>query len=173
MKLKRILEGREARARAQRWLLGTVDVVAQVSLNIPGFPKDVEGSRVLIHKVVASFTEKVLRAGGIVPVEVTLENGAGVAAFLGITSLDAVEVKKIAVALEEVQEWGRILDIDILTQAGALSREKMNKPSRKCLVCERDAKWCASTQRHDIKDLRKKAIDLIQEAVKAFSGPLG
>jgi len=172
MKLKRILEGREAKARVQRWLLGKVDLVAQVSLNIPGFPKDVKGSRILVDKVAATFTERVFRAGGIAPIEVTLENGVGVSAFLGISFLDAIEAKEIAVALEEAQEWGRILDIDILTQAGALTREKINKPPRKCLLCERDAKWCASTQVHKIKDLRKKAIDLVQEAVGAISGSL-
>jgi len=167
--LDRVLEGRESRYRLQRWLLAKVDVVAQVSLNVPGYPKDVKGSRFLVEKISEVYASQIEKVGGKVTTRVLLENGMGPAALVGTTCIDAFQAKTIAIDLEEAHEWGRILDIDVLTASGAISRKDIKCPPRKCLICDDDGKSCASTRRHDLWEIRDKVFELMEEAVTALS----
>ena len=95
-----------------------------------------------------------------------LDNGAGLCwqgAFDG-KKFDAQALKRAAVEAENSMEAGRILDIDVLTSEGQLSRLGMGLPPRRCLVCGESAKVCARAGRHDPTELRELVIRIIKTA---------
>jgi holo-ACP synthase CitX len=49
----------------------------------------------------------------------------------------------------------RVLDIDVITAAGPISRGDIGLERRKCLLCRDDAKTCARERRHPAEDLRE------------------
>ena len=69
-----------------------------------------------------------------------------------------------AVEAENSMEAGRILDIDVLTSEGQLSRLDMGLPPRRCLVCGESAKACARAGTHDPAELRELVIRIIKTA---------
>lgn len=59
-------------------------------------------------------------------------------------------VKKLAVQIEDNHPLGRLFDVDVIGIDGApISRQSVNKPKRKCLVCNRDADICVRSRAHD------------------------
>lgn len=74
---------------------------------------------------------------------------------------EALLIKKTAVDVEEQDALGRLLDIDVLTRNGGVSRSRLGLEPRKCLLCQEDAKVCARSRRHDMKDLLKKVDEIL------------
>jgi holo-ACP synthase CitX len=167
--LRRLLAAREERALRQRSFLssfsaGEAGCVAQISLNIPGWPKTIEGE----ERALASGEELLLEAARglkIVPVlRARLSNAAGVALIYAFGAAErslTVSLKRISVAVEETAKWGRVLDIDVITPEGPISRADVGLAPRKCLICGNDAKVCARTRRHSAEDLREATKSLL------------
>ncbi|MDR1019507.1 MAG: citrate lyase holo-[acyl-carrier protein] synthase [Synergistaceae bacterium] len=171
--LRALLAAREERAWLQKYLLGAFSglgshCVAQISLNIPGWPKRLSGD------------ERALRAGGSLFLRETADsarpkagffllNAAGAAIIWVLADAgDTVLVKERAVRIEEGPEWGRVLDIDVITPVGPLSRPAAGIAARRCFLCGREAKVCARTQAHPVRELRGEARRLIRLA--SFEG---
>ena len=162
--LEFVLMGREARKELQEKLLRNHAWVLQIGLNIPGIPKNLPGDGVCLRR-----TEEMLfsRKTLFVPkVRRLCENGAGKALVFGGDFPEAREIKKISVALEENVPWGRLLDMDVLTSRGGLSRKDLGLPPRKCLLCEKEAKICARLGSHGFEELRLRAEELLALARK-------
>lgn len=163
--LEEVLAGRDERAACQRKLLAGREgaFVCQIGLNVPGFPKRIPGDVTVIkecrrfllaHLCAAPFEEHYL------------DNGAGLCwqgAFDG-RKFDARALKRAAVEAENCMEAGRILDIDVLTAEGQLSRLGMGLPPRRCLLCGEDAKTCARAGRHDAAELRELVMRIVKTA---------
>ncbi len=164
--LGRVLSGREGRARLQRHILGSASFVVQVSLNLPGYPKELPGSRTLVESVGFRLAGRVRDGGGLVLSVWMLENGVGPAFFLGVCAARPKTVKEEAMSLEEKTPWGAVLDVDVLLSGGALSRSVLGLPPRRCFLCGRSAKECARTGRHDRKELRKVAEKFLQQGLQ-------
>jgi holo-ACP synthase CitX len=167
--LRSLLAAREERAWLQKYLLGAFSglgshCVAQISLNIPGWPKRLSGD------------ECALRAGGSFFLRETagiarpqagffLLNAAGAAIIWALADTGgAVLVKERAVRIEEGPEWGRLLDIDVITPVGSLSRSAAGIAARRCFFCGREAKVCAKAQAHPVRELRDEAQRLMRLA---------
>ncbi|MDD4365153.1 MAG: citrate lyase holo-[acyl-carrier protein] synthase [Synergistales bacterium] len=166
--LERLLSGREERWDIQRCLLREAETVVQVGLNLPGLPKRVPGGSRLVEAVAARFEENLgIRASA----GKTLENDAGPVVLLAFRSVQARRLKKIALSMEEASAWGRILDIDVITEEGPLSRESLKRGARPCLLCDLPAKACARLSRHSLADLREKALALLDLALKEVVTP--
>ncbi len=133
--------------------------VLQLSLNLPGLPKSLPGDEACLEA-----TEKIL-LHRIPPLKRALrtfcDNGAGKALLFtgGVPSRE--EVKRICVALEEELPWGRLLDLDVLSSEGALSRKDLQLPPRRCLLCGEEAKICARRGSHTFEELRRRAQELL------------
>ncbi|MDR1944294.1 MAG: citrate lyase holo-[acyl-carrier protein] synthase, partial [Synergistaceae bacterium] len=74
----------------------------------------------------------------------------------------AAKAKDASVDIEEREEWGRALDIDILTRGGPISRASSGRAPRKCLLCPDEAKICARMTRHPAEELRERVKSLIR-----------
>ncbi len=161
--LEAILKGRELRRDLQRELLEEHLWVLQITLNIPGTPKNVSGD---LECLLA--TEKALYSQGFPPnsrIRKLCENSAGKALFFAGDVPSPRRIKEMTVALEERLPWGRLLDLDVLTASGALSRKELGFPPRKCLLCNEEAKICARLGKHGFEELRSKAEELLSLAL--------
>lgn len=161
--LKQVLDGREQRVEKQGILLQEGGLVVQVALNVPGFPKRIEGDEKVLLKAMDLFSSS-FGTEGRVASPFRLDNGAGLAFLLAYRGRDPVQAKRCAVEVETEQPWGRTLDMDILTPCGSLSRKDLGLPPRRCLLCEREAKVCSRLGAHEIRDLRLVLADLLSSA---------
>ena len=155
----RLLDAREERVYVQGVLISTAgtDFVVQVSLNIPGLPKNVPGD---FEAVLSASRVLSGRLGVFSSASVQLRNHAG-AAFLMSFRGDARRAKKTALSVEEDADWGRVLDIDVITAGGALPGNDFGRAQRKCLLCAESAKVCARAGTHDMEKLREEALRLL------------
>lgn len=155
--LNAVMSGREERASEQSRLIsgGTDYFVCQISLNIPGFPKRLDGDMALAEQCI----RKLIKIICCEPLEeVKLINGAGAALLIlfdgGYGA--ARRAKAAGIFIEENTAYGRIVDIDVITARGPLSRKHFSLGPRRCLICGGDSKECAREQRHSYEELRAK-----------------
>jgi hypothetical protein len=73
--LERVLSGREGRARLQKYILESAPLIVQVSLNLPGYPKETAGSLNLVEAIGVFMVKKCTSMGGRTPSLWVLENG--------------------------------------------------------------------------------------------------
>jgi holo-ACP synthase CitX len=158
--LRQVLDGREERAHFQQGLLKESGLVVQIALNVPGFPKRLEGDEKALLEAMGLFCAAFGPEGkSVCPSR--LDNGAGLAYLLAYRGRDPLEAKRCAIDVETGRPWGRALDMDILTPSGGLSRHDLGLPPRSCLVCGREAKVCSRLGTHDIKELRQVLADML------------
>jgi holo-ACP synthase CitX len=157
--ISRLLNAREERACVQGFLtrLAGIDFAAQVSLNIPGLPKNVPGDSEAVFSASGVLLE---RLGASPSVSVQLRNHAGFALLMSFRG-DAARAKEAAVSVEEDADWGRVFDIDVITAGGTLSREGFGRETRKCFLCSLNAKECARAGTHGMEKLREEALRLL------------
>jgi holo-ACP synthase len=157
--ISRLLDAREERAYVQRFLMSCAgtDFVVQISVNMPGLPKNVPGDSEAVF-----FASGVLlsRISDVPSVTVQLRNHAGLACLMSFRG-DAIRAKKTAVSVEEGSDWGRALDIDVITAEGSLQGSGLGRTERKCFLCAENAKVCARTGAHDMEKLRGEALRLL------------
>ena len=165
--LYRVLHGREERARLHSWLFGKGLLVVQVSLNIPGFPKRLNGDIPCVDRAGIGVREAIVALGGRVLREIGLLNGAGYALMIGALPGESPSLlKKRCVDMEEGLPWGRALDLDVLVPGGSVSRQSLGEPPRRCLLCGEEAKACAREGRHDRKELRRVLEGLLMGSLQ-------
>jgi len=163
--LERLLAGREERVSLQAHVLRVSEVIAQVSLNIPGLPKRMAGDREVVFRVMGMIRRKLQPLGGGPVLQFSLDNGAGYAGILGVDCVDPVAVKRLAMAVEDLP-WGSVIDVDVLTRTGALHRAGLTGGERKCFLCGRPAKDCARSQRHEYPQLREACRRMLAAALE-------
>ena len=79
---------------------------------------------------------------------------------------DAIKVKEFFVNLEETHPLGRFMDVDVFDKnAKQITRESIKHPSRKCLLCGRDARECYLLRAHTQIELKS----FIDHAVMDFN----
>lgn len=134
--------------------------ICQITLNIPGLPKRMEGDVSLIERCAADLLAAVC---GNPAEEVKLDNGAGLALLLLFSggSEGAEHVKRAGIFIEENKEYGRIVDVDVIKLDGPLSRSGFYLEPRRCFLCDKDSKECAREGGHTYEELRKRAQALI------------
>lgn len=155
--LRELLDSRERRAARQRELLaaygGEDGILLSVTLNIPGPVKDRPRYR-------RAMEEGLRRLRGLLPEEAVvheethnLPTGPEGYLCLAGSAMSPLQAKQMAVEAEEADGLGRLLDIDVITAAGGVSRSGLGLSGRRCLLCGEDAKVCARSQRHPMEEL--------------------
>lgn len=166
--LESLLRGREERARAQRTFLiiSRQPCICQITLNIPGLPKKMDGEEFAVSLAARELSRKVGRDA---KTSAVLVNGAGLAFFSLFPHKSPAELKKNAVEVEESEEWTRVLDIDVITSDGSVSRSALALPPRRCLLCGEEAKFCARSGAHEIQALREEASRLLSRSFNSVA----
>ena len=156
--LKELLDSRENRVWHQQELLGKYGgVLVSVTLNIPGPIKD----RPEYRKVMEWGMEALLAAfGANVVYSETRFLKTGAEGYVCLEGLEKVEVKYLSVIIESMSPKARLLDIDVIDKDGAVSRSELGLDSRKCLICDEDAKACARSQKHSMEELVARVEEL-------------
>jgi holo-ACP synthase CitX len=149
--LSALLRGREERALVQQMLLHILPTVVQISLNIPGYPKRMPGDEAAIQAAECALYVQRVRPSA----RMQLVNAAGIALLLGC-HLPPQRAKLAAIDLEKSQPCGRVLDVDVVSASGPLSRTHLGVAPRRCLLCNDDAKACGRLGRHGTDELRAR-----------------
>ena len=152
--LEGLLRAREDRVALREDLFLRGDLVLQCGINLPGLPKRLPGDEARLEEA----GRGILEALGWAVREV--RSGVDEAGAYRTLLLrgDPRALKRAAVAWEERTPWGRLLDLDVVTPGGALSRSDLGLPPRRCLACLREAKACARLRGHRPEALRRRAL---------------
>ena len=150
--LQDILDAREKRVQTQQALLEQYKKpLVCFTMNIPGPVKtdrDVTiGFAVGERLLKRSLQGKLVYARSHAPV-------TGCEGFY-VADIDAKQLKKLTVELEEIDPIGRLFDMDVIdTDGRKVSREELGYPRRKCMLCNEDAAVCAGRRTHSWEELR-------------------
>ena len=87
----------------------------------------------------------------------------GYEAYL-ITSLPLLDAKRIAVKIEDTHPLGRLFDIDIIDKDGVpVSRDRVGSRPRRCLVCDREARYCMRMRWHTQEEIWERINAMVDE----------
>lgn len=122
---------------------------------LPGYTKQHEGLKEIFVDGLKNLTE-CLDAH----VQALMDDAAGYYAIIR-SPQNVTTCKRVAVAIEEQWPWNRLLDIDCFGGGMVLTRQSLQMPERKCLMCENTHPYCIYYKRHSLEDLVESAISLI------------
>ncbi|MBL8968084.1 MAG: citrate lyase holo-[acyl-carrier protein] synthase [Spirochaetaceae bacterium] len=152
--LEELLAAREARAARQWELLAALGLpLVSMTLVWPGARKDSRRLRALMDRAEAELAARLGAAGFRVRARERRDGAAGPWALYAVEA-EAAALKRLAVALEEDEPWGRLLDADVVTADDALAlprpleRAELGLGGRPCLVCGAPAASCLAERRH-------------------------
>ena len=92
-----------------------------------------------------------------------LETGFEAYAF---TKLPLLEAKRMACRIEEEHPLGRLFDIDVIDSTGTpVSRQSIGAEPRRCLLCEREARYCMRNHTHSREELQARIEIIVDEYV--------
>ena len=152
-----MMNAREARAQAQRTPLARYPGAAVVCLcmNIAGPVKRTEN----IERAFAwgAAQVKAVLAPYETLFDAAIHEKTGPEAMICVRA-EAKAVKKRLCALEDGEELGRLLDIDVIApDGGKISRTDIGLPARRCLLCDKPAPVCARSRAHSVDALFERA----------------
>lgn len=82
-----------------------------------------------------------------------------------VIDAETQDLKSATVELEDHHPIGRLWDLDVIAPGdGLLSRNHLDFPARRCLVCERPAHECGRSRRHRLEEL----LEIIRRMVSDF-----
>ena len=144
--LTRVLANRELRQTRQWELCEKYNsAVLSLTINIPGAKKDSNDAKYIYEvalKEIENFRLKVYEKSS-----TCKETGYEA---LWAFQVDAQKLKTLTCKAEESHPLGRFMDIDVINK----NRQILSRLTpRKCYICEANAKVCARTQKHSIKEL--------------------
>ena len=156
--LEQLLASRDARAAFQRELLEANPACTLVCLTVqlPGPDKRNETS-LAIGKAGLEALEECF--GSCYEVR-DLETGYE--AYFPVR-MDALEAKRLCCQLEETHPLGRLMDMDVLGASGPVSRTDIGLEPRKCLLCNREARFCMRARTHTTGELLLKIGEMVAD----------
>lgn len=84
-----------------------------------------------------------------------------------LTTLPPAEAKRRACAIEESHPLGRLFDIDIIQRDGTpMSRQSIGAKSRRCLLCDNEARFCMRNHSHTQEELLARIKELTESYLK-------
>ncbi|MBQ4189002.1 MAG: citrate lyase holo-[Bacteroidales bacterium] len=155
--LQELLESRDRRARRQGELLSQYPGRALLCLTVqlPG-PEKRNALSLEIARAGVEAVEKSFNPG----FEETNYLQTGFEAFF-IVDGQPLEVKKAAVEIEDTHPLGRLMDLDVIGPEGPLGRASIGLQERRCLICEKPARYCMRAGSHTQDELMAKIKQLV------------
>lgn len=164
--LQEILDSRENRVNTQKTLLEKYKKpLVCFTMNIPG---PVKTDRDVI--IGFAMGERLLKRSlqGHILYAHSHSPATGCEGFY-VVDMDAKELKKLTVELEEIDPIGRLFDMDVLdTNGQKVSRGELGYAPRKCLLCNENAVVCAGRRTHAWEELRRYVGFLLYVAAREW-----
>lgn len=83
-----------------------------------------------------------------------------------LTGLTPSRAKHKTVFVEETHPLGRLMDIDVIgANLKPVSRTELNLPSRRCLICDNDARVCMRIGSHTYGELLQTISERVEQYV--------
>lgn len=162
--LPQLLAARDARAALERDLIARHADCTLVVLTVvvPGAEKRTEAS-LLVARAACAALDKLLAAHCRHRLERDLATGFEA---YWLVDLPQEEAKRLTVELEDTHPLGRLFDADIILPEGRpLSRTELGAPPRRCLLCDREARFCMRNGSHTREELHAKIAQMIADYV--------
>lgn len=153
--LMEMLGAREARAMRQQQLLEEYQLpVISFCLNIAGPVKNSPVLRRAFREGLERLACALLAGRLDIVHREEVDEPTGCEA-LWVVRGDGRAVKELCVELEDRDALGRLFDLDVLDPvSGKWDRTQLGQPPRKCLVCGKEGKGCASRRLHTVEELQ-------------------
>lgn len=139
-------------------------IVVSLGMNIPGPVKCSPLIREAFLEGRCSLESLIKTRQGTVLRTVILEENAGFAALYLLSGVDGRTMKEETISLEETHRLGRLFDMDVLENGSSWARTQTGAEKRTCLICGKEAKACARSRSHSVKELQDK----VQEIMNAW-----
>ena len=162
--LPQLLAARDARSALERDLIARHADCTLVVLTVvvPGAEKRTEAS-LLVARAACAALDKLLAAHCRHRLERDLATGFEA---YWLVDLPQEEAKRRTVELEDTPPLGRLFDADIILPEGRpLSRTELGAPPRRCLLCDREARFCMRNGSHTREELHAKIAQMIADYV--------
>lgn len=162
--LMEMLEAREARAMRQQQLLEEYKLpVISFCLNIAGPVKNSPVLRRAFQEGLERLECALLAARLEIAAREEVDQPTGCEA-LWVINGDGRAVKELCVELEDRDALGRLFDLDVLDPvSGKWDRTQLGQPPRKCLVCGKEGKGCASRRLHTVEELQAATRAILED----------
>ena len=162
--LMEMLSAREARALAQQQLLEEYQLpVISFCLNIAGPVKNSPVLRRAFREGLERLDCALLAARLEVVRREEVDEVTGCEA-LWVVRGDGRTIKELCVELEDRDALGRLFDLDVLDPVnGKWDRTQLGQPPRKCLVCGKEGKGCASRRLHTVEELQGATRSILED----------
>lgn len=148
--LTQMLDAREKRVLRQR------EILEKHSSPLICFTMNIAGPVKVSPLIERAFLEGLTLLKGALPEDKIHLSESGICvtgceAFLSV-DMDECALKKICVEIEEGSPLGRLFDMDVIDRyGGKLER----KSERRCIICGKEGRGCASRRAHSVEELQK------------------
>lgn len=158
-----MLDAREQRAMTQKELLETAPNASLLSatMNIPG---EIKNSPMLTEVFLEVIEEVEQRLLDQVPIVNFYRNEKTGPEYYLAVSLSPEELKHRMVAIEQTHPYGRLVDLDVIwneKELNSIHRGDLGLDSRRCFICQKDAKICGRNRTHSIEEVQEKIKEII------------
>lgn len=162
--LMEMLDARDARAMRQQQLLEEYSLpVISFCLNIAGPVKNSPVLRRAFREGLERLECTLLAARLDIAAREEVDQSTGCEA-LWVVRGDGRTVKELCVELEDRDALGRLFDLDVLDPvSGKWDRTQLGQPPRKCLVCGKEGKGCASRRLHTVEELQGATRAILED----------
>ena len=162
--LMEMLNAREARVVRQQQLLEQYQLpVISFCLNIAGPVKNSPVLRRAFREGLERLVCALLAARLDVAAREEVDEPTGCEA-LWVVKGDGRAVKELCVELEDRDALGRLFDLDVLDpNTGKWDRVQLGQPPRRCLVCGKEGKGCASRRLHTVEELQSATQAILED----------
>ena len=158
--LEQLLESRDARAKHQQELLSAWPGHTLICLTVqfPGARKRTEKSLVVGGAGLAALLDKF---GSVTHFTQVKDLVSGYEAYL-LVPLPAALVKRLCCEIEDTHPLGRLMDIDVLETGHLLDRASIGLPPRRCLLCDKEVRYCMRAKTHTWEELLLRIDEMIK-----------
>ena len=158
--LQELLESRDRRAARQGELLEQYPgrVLLCLTVQLPGPEK-----RNTLSLRIADAGVKAVRESFTTAFEELKDLETGYEGYF-IVEGKPLEVKKAAATLEDTHPLGRLFDLDVVGPEGPIGRSSIGLPERRCLLCDKPARYCMRAKSHTTEELLAKINELVEKS---------
>jgi holo-ACP synthase / triphosphoribosyl-dephospho-CoA synthase len=165
--MNELLNAKDQRQKNIEQLFLNCDVIVSIKSNVPGMNKSIADAYFLIR----IFLNELTSILNIKHIDF-YESCDGPYYLLSLSAADLKTLKISLMGLEDHHPLGRMIDLDLYskTMTSSVNRISMDRPLRKCYLCELDAAICIKNQTHPIDALivymRKKIENYLKDIIK-------